>query len=96
MMNTAPIATVTPMRSTMIDRTLSRREPDRRHAPTHDEAPVSSTAIAFDVSRGGHAITMTVSDPVSGDVLRKLVYDYGGVLRSAARAPQGHLIDIFL
>jgi hypothetical protein len=57
---------------------------------------VQSTSIAFDISRGGHAFTMTLSDRVSGDVLLKLVYDHGGAIRPATRSYLGGFIDVAL
>lgn len=98
MMNTVHSASATPMRSIATDKVNPRHEPVRvdTAATATVTAPVQSTAIAFDISRGGHAFTMTLSDRVSGDVLLKLVYDHGGVLHPTARAKQGQFIDIAL
>lgn len=76
-----------------------RREPVQVQENSTTKAvtlPVTSTAIAFDVGRGGHAFTVTLSDRISGDVLLKLVYDHGGVMRPAKPAAQGQLIDVAL
>ena len=86
-----------PMPSIALDRPAAPRAQVRGN--TTSEAvtlPVSSTAIAFDVGRGGHAFTVTLSDRMSGDVLLKLVYDHGGVIRPAKAAAQGQMIDISL
>ena len=86
------------MRSIATDKVCPLREPVRVDAAATAtvETPVQATAIAFDISRGGHAFTMTLSDRVSGDVLLKLVYDHGGAMRTASRSSQGQFIDVVL
>ena len=77
------------------------------HAPVHEaaqqnpekdrvkaSATIASTAMNFDISVGSNAIVVTLSDRVSGEVLRKLVYDHGGSRKSGAHGSLGHLIDI--
>lgn len=58
--------------------------------------PESSTMIFFDIKTGSNAITVTLSDRSSGEILRKLVYDRGGGLQPVSNAGHGRLIDIAL
>ena len=67
---------------------------DRRQDQANAAAALGSTAMNFDVSAGGNAIVVTLSDQASGEVLRKLVYDRGGSPRGRASASRGHFIDV--
>ena len=50
--------------------------------------------MAFDISLGGNAITVTLSDRTSGEVFRRLVYDHAGTMEPAALAARGQMIDV--
>lgn len=79
-----------PARSLVTEAAQERQRHDRVTA----SVAVSSTSMAFDISLGGNAITVTLSDRTSGEVFRRLVYDHAGTLEPAAQASRGHLIDV--
>jgi uncharacterized FlaG/YvyC family protein len=54
---------------------------------------MSSTGLSFDVKHGSNALTVTLSDRNSGEVLRKLVYRHG-VERHSLMQSSGQNIDV--
>lgn len=85
-----PDLTLMPARSSAADAARENRRQDRVSAT----ASVPSTAMAFDISLGGNAITVTLSDRTSGEVFRRLVYDHAGTMEPAALAARGQMIDV--
>ncbi len=86
----APELAPMPARSLGTEAAQERQRQDRVTAAV----AVSSTALAFDFSLGGNALTVTLSDRTSGEVFRRLVYDHAGTLEPAAQASRGQLVDI--
>lgn len=56
---------------------------------------VPSFNVAFNFDVGGNAIAVTLSDRVSGEIFRKLVYDQGGALQPQA-ATAGQLVNVMV
>lgn len=56
-------------------------------------ASIASTDLSFAIEPGSNSITVTLADRVSGEVFRKLVYDYSGVLHGDPRAHVGRMLD---
>ncbi len=90
-----PVAQTRPPSDAMSERRLSSAGLQQRHAQEHINAKVSipSAAMSFAIDLGGNSITVTLADRISGEVLRQLVYEFGGLPRSASKT-NGRLIDI--
>lgn len=57
------------------------------------KASVPSAAMSFAVNPNSNSVTVTLADRNSGEVLRQLVYKFGGLPRSASGA-SGKVIDV--
>lgn len=57
---------------------------------------VPMTAMAFEVGPRSNSITVTLSDRVSGEIVRRLVYDRNAILQAQAPAGAGHSLDVFV
>ena len=73
---------------------LEAARQNRQREQANASAVIPLTAMNFDISVGGNAITVTLSDRASGEVVRKLVYDHGGTLHTSAHAIRGQSIDV--
>ncbi len=74
--------------------TAELKREELRGESLRSRASVGTTDMSFAVAGGGNSITVTLSDRVSGEIFRKLVYDYSGVLHGDGRAHVGRMLDI--
>ncbi len=74
------------------DEVKENREQDRLEA----NRLIPLTHMAFDVGLGSNSITVTLSDRVSGEIVRRLVYDRGAVLHPQGPASGGHMLDVYV
>ena len=58
------------------------------------KAPMPSVELGFDVEPHGRAITVTMSDRSSGEVVRKMVYDRSGLPDSRQQVRSRHAVDV--
>lgn len=56
--------------------------------------PAQRTSMSFDVDQRKHAMTVSVVDRGSGEVLQKMVYDKRVTTRSADAGRAGTLFDV--
>lgn len=68
-----------------------REEP--RSESLRSRAWITSTDMSFAVDSGSNSITVTLADRVSGEIFRKLVYDFSGVVHGDPRAHVGRMLD---
>lgn len=85
-----PLPVVTPVRSPIAQ---ERQEILASERADTSVATPSSAALSFEINSGSKSMTVTLSDQTSGEVVRKIVYDYGGRQRAVPKT-RGHLIDL--
>ncbi len=64
-----------------------------RSESLRSRAWIASTDLSFAVDSGSNSITVTLADRVSGEIFRKLVYDFSGELHGDARGHVGRMLD---
>lgn len=69
-------------------------ERQQRRENTNANASTLASKMAFDVDARNHSMTVTVSDGATGELVRKLVYDRGGVAPAALKSTMGQMLDI--
>lgn len=85
-----PAAQARPAHPTVVD--VARE--NRLHERTEALASVPAFNVAFNIDVGSNAIIVMMSDRVSGEIFRKLVYDQSGMLQPQAAGAAGQLIDL--
>ena len=70
-----------------------RQAREQMSAQMSAQASIPSAAMSFAINLRGNSITVTLADRISGEVLRQLVYEFGGLPRPSSEA-SGRLIDI--
>jgi hypothetical protein len=50
--------------------------------------------MAFTIDHRNHSMTVTVSDSATGELLRKLTYDRGGVAPTSSKSTMGQKLDV--
>lgn len=90
-----PVAQTQPPSDAMSEERLSSAALQQRETQAHINAKalIPSAAMSFAIDLGGNSITVTLADRISGEVLRQLVYEFGGLPRSASEA-SGKVIDV--
>lgn len=58
-------------------------------------ASIPAFNVAFNIDVGGNSLTVLMSDRVSGEIFRKLVYDQNGALQPQA-ASSGQLVNMMV
>lgn len=90
-----PVAQTRPSSEPMSERRQSSEALQQRRAQDsiNAQALIPSSAMSFAINLGGNSITVTLADRISGEVLRQLVYEFGGLPRPASEA-SGKVIDV--
>ena len=74
--------------------TVELARDERRSEFIRARASIASTDLSFAVAPGNNSITVTLADRVSGEVFRKLVYDFSGTLQDNKHANTGLMLDV--
>lgn len=85
-----PVSQATTVRPTVVD--VARE--NRLHERTEALASVPAFNVAFNIDVGSNSITVMLSDRISGEIFRKLVYDQSGVLQPQSSELAGQLVDL--
>lgn len=90
-----PVAQTRLPSDAIAERRQSPEAPPQRQAreQMNTQASIPSAAMSFAINLRGNSITVTLADRISGEVLRQLVYEFGGLPRPASET-SGRLIDI--
>lgn len=84
-----PAAHAAPARPTVVETARDNRLHERVEAL----ASIPSFNVAFNIDVGSNSIVVMMSDRVSGEIFRKLVYDQTGRLQPLAAGAAGQLVD---
>lgn len=69
-------------------------ERQKSQAGTDARASTLSSKMVFDIDHRNHSMTVTVSDGTTGELVRKLIYDRGGVAPTPAKSTMGQKLDV--
>ncbi len=58
------------------------------------KASTLTSKMAFTIDHRNHSMTVTVSDGATGELLRKLTYDRGGVAPTSPKSTMGQKLDV--
>ena len=83
-------------RTLMGDRTLMKQAEDRQQdqARTAAASSLLTSKMAFYIDHRNHSVTLTLSDGVTGEVVRKLIYDRGGAIHAQSKSTTGRIFDV--
>lgn len=93
-----PVATTRLSSDAIAEQGRPHEVPDERQAresrePASVRALIPSAAMSFAINPDSNSITVTLADLMSGEVLRQLVYEFGG-LPSPASDASGGRVDV--
>jgi hypothetical protein len=69
-------------------------EQQQRQESATAKASTLTSKMAFTIDHRNHSMTVTVSDGATGELLRKLTYDRGGVAPTPSKATMGQKLDV--
>ena len=77
-------------------RNLMKQTVERQQTQESTSAKASTltSKMAFTVDHRNHSMTVTVSDGATGELLRKLTYDRGGVAPTPSKSTMGQKLDV--
>jgi hypothetical protein len=77
-------------------RNLMKQTVERQQTQESTSAKASTltSKMAFTVDHRNHSMTVTVSDGATGELLRKLTYDRGGVAPTSSKSTMGQKLDV--
>ncbi len=100
MMNTTaskpPIQALPSKQDPLNSRNLIKQSVDQQPKQESASAKAStlSSKMAFTIDHRNHSMTVTVSDGATGELLRKLTYDRGGVAPTPSKSTMGQKLDV--
>jgi len=75
----------------LMKQTVERQQ--RQESPSAKASTLTSK-MAFTIDHRNHSMTVTVSDGATGELLRKLTYDRGGVAPTPSKSTMGQRLDV--
>lgn len=100
MMNTTASKLQTPVLPSQQIPTNSRNlmkqtvERQQRQESTSAKASTLTSKMAFTIDQRNRSMTVTVSDGATGELVRKIIYDRGGVAPTPSKAAMGQKLDV--
>jgi hypothetical protein len=91
-----PIPTVPSQQIPTNSRNLIKQSVDQQPSQESTSAKASTltSKMAFTIDHRNHSMTVTVSDGATGELLRKLTYDRGGVAPTSPKSTMGQKLDV--
>ena len=100
MMNTTASKLQTPVLPSQQIPTNSRNlmkqtvEQQQRQESATAKASTLTSKMAFTIDQRNRSMTVTVSDGATGELVRKIIYDRGGVAPTPSKATMGQKLDV--